>query len=163
MARKQKTIVITADNTAKGAASRDIGRRYLLTELPASKAEKWAARAYLAIARAGKEIPPEIASMGMVGFALYGFAALSESKFEDLEPLMDEMMGCVQYSAEAGGERSLLETDIEETDTRIFLRLEVLHLHLGFTLKEWLSQRSPQKPARKKQDPQKSTTPTSPD
>lgn len=159
--RKEKRVTIKDTTTAKGAASRDLGRTYLITELSASKAEKWAARAYLAIARAGKEVPAEIANAGMIGFALYGFAALSESKYEDLEPLMDEMMECVQFVMPAdGGARGMVETDIEEVDTRAFLRLEVLHLHVGFTMADWLSRQSPQKPKRKRAKSQ--TTPTTP-
>lgn len=147
MGRKSTTITITADMTERGQENRDLGRKYQITEMPASKAEKWAVRAWLAIAHAGKEVPPGVAEAGMVGFALYTFAALADAKYEDLAPLMDEMMGCIEFVTEAGPVRPLVEQDIEEVETRGVLRLEVLHLHVGFTLQDWLS-----RIAKKRQD-----------
>jgi hypothetical protein len=145
--RKSLDIEITAEKTSRGKDSRDLGRKYRITEMPASKAEKWATRAWLAISHAGKEVPPGVAEAGMVGFALYTFAALADAKYDDLEPLMDEMMGCVEFITGVGTTRPLVEEDIEEVDTRAVLRLEVLHLHVGFTIHDWLS-----RIAKKRQD-----------
>jgi len=140
--RKTKEIVIAASSTALGENSRDIGRKFELTEMSASRAEKWAARAWLAISHAGVEVPEGVAQAGMVGFALYTFAALADAKYQDLEPLMDEMMDCVQFVMANGATRRLVEEDIEEVATRGFLRLEVLHLHTGFTIADWLSRQA---------------------
>ena len=152
MARKTKEIVITAEMSPRGKDSRDIGRKFLITEMPASKAEKWAARAWLAISHAGTEVPDGVAQAGMVGFALYTFGALADAKYQDLEPLMDEMMGCVEYVTDAGPTRRLVEEDIEEVDTRGLLRLEVLHLHTGFTIADWLSRKATKPPEDQTED-----------
>jgi len=159
MARKTKEIMINAGTTIRGADNRDVGRTFLLTELPASRAEKWATRAWLAIAHAGKEVPPYVAQAGMVGFALYTFAALAEARYEELEPLLDEMMDCVQIVMPTMT-RKLVEEDIEEVETRSFLRLEVLYLHTGFTFSEWASKHAPAPKTKKRKS--SSTTPTSP-
>ena len=44
MARKTKIVTIAAEG-------RDYGKSYLLTEMPALKAEKWATRAMMALIR----------------------------------------------------------------------------------------------------------------
>lgn len=129
--RKQIEVVIN------DPASRDNGRRYVLTEMPASQAEKFAARCFLALARSGAEIPTDVRSAGMAGLAVVGFQMLAGLAFADASALMDEMMGCVQYSydpSNAAAVRPLAEVDIEEVATRVRLRSEVFTLHTGFSL-----------------------------
>ena len=50
--RKTKLITIESDN-------RDNGKSYLITEMSASQVEKWAAKAFFALAKSGFEIPDE--------------------------------------------------------------------------------------------------------
>ncbi len=131
MARKQAEVVVS------DPASRDYGKRYVLTEMPASQAEKFAARCFLALARSGAEVPADIASAGMAGLAVVGFHMLAGLDFAEASVLMDEMMGCVQYGYEptnAAATRPLIEVDIEEVATRARLRSEVFTLHTGFSL-----------------------------
>lgn len=126
-----------AEITVNDPASRDNGRRYLLTEMPASQAEKFAARCFLALAKSNVNIPEDIKSAGMAGLAVVGFQMLSGLSFGDAESLMDEMMTCVQYSYDAknpAAVRALIEEDIEEVSTRVRLRSEVFTLHTGFSL-----------------------------
>lgn len=134
MARKTKIITITAEG-------RDRGRAYLITEMPAAQAEKWAARAFLALARSGVQMPDEVSGAGFAGLALMGLRALSGLRFEDAEPLMDEMFGCVAFLPDGRAElrRPLMEDEIEEVATRLHLREEVLELHTGFSLAGALS------------------------
>lgn len=115
--------------------SRDHGRMYLLTEMPATQAEKWATRAFLALTRSGVEIPEDIRAAGMAGIAALGFHMLGGLRFEDVEPLMDEMMGCVQIipDPKVSLPRKLVESDIEEVKTRFKLRVEVFTLHTSFS------------------------------
>ena len=87
--RKTKTVTVHI----KG---RDEGKQFLLTEMPASRIEKWAARALLAVAHSGVEVPEEVTGAGMAALAVVGLRALSGVSFAEAEPLLDEMMGCVQ-------------------------------------------------------------------
>lgn len=118
-------------------AGRDNGKIFLLTEKPAMQAEKWAARAALAIMRSGVNVPDGFASMGWAGIAIVGFKSLAGVKWEDLEPLMDEMFGCIQLvpdPANPSFARALIEGDVEEVRTMATLRMEVFELHTGFSL-----------------------------
>lgn len=128
MARKTLTITIEAEG-------RDKGKAFLLTEMPASRAEKWGARALLALMRGGVEIPDEIASLGLAGLAVVGVKALGGLDWELAEPLLDEMFACIQIVPDASRPqvvRGLVEDDIEEVKTRLFLRKEILNMHIEF-------------------------------
>lgn len=135
MARKTQIIVIDAEG-------RDHGKNFFIREMPASQAEKWAMRAFLALASAGVEIPDDLAASGLAGVASIGLKALGRLHFSDAHQLMDEMMGCVQVipdSSRPGVTRALIEDDIEEVSTRIRLRKEVFALHVDFFIKGKLS------------------------
>lgn len=129
--RKEKIVVIQDEG-------RDKGKAFLLTEMAASKAEKWAMRALLAVARSGVEIPVELVNGGMQALAIIGIRALTSLSFADAEPLLDEAMECVQFIPDhrnqPGVYRKLIEDDIEEVTTRIQLKREVIDLHLGFSI-----------------------------
>lgn len=128
MARKVLDFTITDPG-------RDIGKMFRLTEMPATQAEKWAAKAFLALARAGVEIPDNIASAGLAGIAAMGVKALGGMSFADAEPLMDEMFRCVQRVVDPANPmfaRSLVEDDIEEVATRLKIRMELFKLHVDF-------------------------------
>jgi hypothetical protein len=91
---------------------RDKDKVFVLTELPASKAESWAMRAILALMAGGVEL-----------------------KWEVAEPLLAEMWQCVQIMPDPSKThiiRNLIEEDIEEIATRVKLRAEVWKLHTGF-------------------------------
>ena len=123
MARKEVTF--TAED------GRDQGKKYLVKEMPASQAERWAIRVILAMGKAGIEIPESIAAQGMAGLAAGGRINLPRIPFEDAEPLLEEMMGCVQR-IETAVTRALVEDDIEEVSTRFKLRKVTFELHTGF-------------------------------
>lgn len=128
--RKTKRVVIEADN-------RDKGKIFVLTEMPASQAEKWAVRALLALTHAGAEIPEDIEGSGMAGIAMMGLHALTSLRFADAEPLLDEMFDCVRFCPDGSHPeivRPLIEDDIEEVGTRLRLRKDVLELHVDFSL-----------------------------
>lgn len=117
-------------------AGRDQGKVFVITEMPASQAEKWAIRAFMAAASTGAEIPDDLSAMGMAGLFRLGSEALAKIPFALAEPLLDEMMGCVQIAPSAGNPnvvRGLIEDDIEEVATRARLRTQILQLHVGFS------------------------------
>jgi len=135
MARRHHTIAIDTDG-------RDQGKVFVLHEMPATQAEKWAAKAFLALAASGVDVPENIMSAGLLGWAHLGIKALSGMSFADAEPLLDEMFGCVaiipdpqkpQITRGCNGLAPLVESDIEEVSTRVRLRMELFKLHLGFS------------------------------
>jgi len=128
MARKEATFI--ADS------GRDNGKTYLITEMPASQAESWAFRVILAVGNAGIEIPEGLASQGMAGLMAVGYMNLLKIPYASAEPLLNEMMGCVQYAPSTTMKRPLIEDDIEEVSTRLSLRKAVWNLHMDFFLKE---------------------------
>ena len=129
--RREKTVECTL-------TGRDSGKRYFIIEMPASRAEKWAARAFLALSHAGIEIPDEMQGAGMAAIAVVGLQALGRVSWAEAEPLLDEMMGCVQRIEERAT-RALVEDDIEEVATRLWLRDEVFETHVGFSIAAVLS------------------------
>jgi hypothetical protein len=133
--RKTKDITIEAEG-------RDNGKVFKITEMPSEKAEKFAARALLALLRSGMQIPDEVAGAGLRGLAAVGVTAFSrvDLDWSTIEPLLDEMMTCVLIYPPTAGlpPRKPISDDIEEISTRITLRREVLELHLGFSIADKL-------------------------
>lgn len=129
--RQTKEVTITAEG-------RDHGRKYLITEMTASQAERWAFRALSAMASAGYDLPPDFAAGGMAVISLIGLKSILSADFDKIEPLLGEMMDCVQ-SVQAAATRPLVEDDIEEVATRVRLRDEVFELHVGFSIAAALS------------------------
>lgn len=116
---------------------RDKGKVFVLTEMPASQAEDWAIRAFLALAHSGVELPENLEGAGMAGIAMLGFQALSGVKYEELKPLLAEMFSCVRIQPDpnnSGIVRDLIEEDIEDVGTRLTLRQKVFELHTGFSI-----------------------------
>ena len=138
--RKTKDVTITLSN-------RDNGKVFRITEMASRPAEQWADRAFLALAHSALDLPPGIDQhAGMADVA--GIARLmSGIKFPELGPLMDELLGCVKriedpHKVGQDGQpfvRALIDNgmegdDIEDVQTRQFLRREVLELHVNFSL-----------------------------
>lgn len=135
--RKEKVVIIESDDPE----NRDRGKAFFLTEMPAGPAERWADRAFLALAHSGVSLPPGIERQGMEG--IYRIAKLvGHIDFKELSPLMDELMKCVMFIPDMKNphiklrltEDGLEGDTIEEVSTRQFLRSEVMSLHINFSL-----------------------------
>lgn len=134
--RKTETVTITAEG-------RDKSKRFLITEMPALKAERWAFRALLALAHAGVEMPEDAQSGGMQSIAMLGVKALNNLDFNEARPLLDEMWTCVQILPDPKNPeivRPLLLVgeegdDIEELATILMLRERIFRLHTDFFFK----------------------------
>lgn len=127
--RKTLTYTVQSDN-------RDNGKCFLIREMPATKAEKWAIRAFLALGKSGIELPEGWEQTGMAGMARIGLGMVAKLPYDQAEPLLDEMMECVSIIPNPNKPeivRSLVEDDIEEVSTRLKLRAEVFNLHVGFS------------------------------
>lgn len=129
--REVKDVTITEEG-------RDKGKIFRITEMSASAAEEWAARALLAVTKSGLDIG-DAAGTGMAGIAVLGLQSFYRLGFEDIKPLMDEMFKCIAIVPDTKNlvfARPLIEEDIQEVKTRIRLRAEVFTLHTGFSLAE---------------------------
>lgn len=125
----RKTVTFTA------TAKRDAGKVFVITEMSAAQAEKWAARAMLAMMRGGVQIPDNVVEMGFAGLAVIGMRSMENMPWEEAEPLMDEMWHCVAFVPDANKpevRRAVIDDDIEEVKTRFDIRREILRLHLDF-------------------------------
>lgn len=134
-----KTKIVT------GVHGRDKGRLYLITEFPASKAEKLGIKAFIALKGSDAQIPLEYKELGPIGVAIIGLNVFLRSsvRYADLDPLLDEMMECVQYIPDRKrpeSPRALMEADIMEPKTRYQLRSEIVELHTGFSFADSLSE-----------------------
>lgn len=141
MARRETRVTIKAEPKrdrdgnviAPAMPGRDEGKTYLLREMSAKRADDWGQRALVALTHAGAELPDEIMTAGMAGFATMGMQALSGLKFDEISPLLEEMFRCIQICPEPDRPeyaRDLVEDDIEEVLTRWQLRIAVLDLHV---------------------------------
>jgi hypothetical protein len=116
---------------------RDKNKLFHITEMPAVQAERWAIRAFLALARSGVDVPDNIMQAGMAGFAVLGFQALMGLQYESIEPLLNELMDCVQIIPDPKNRESarpLIDDDIEEVSTLLLLKMEVFQIHVGFSM-----------------------------
>ena len=114
---------------------RDQGHKFKITEMPAAQAERWAMRAIMAIMKSGAVVPDNFDKLGMSGMAEIGIRAIAGLEWETAEPLLAEMMSCVQYMPYPKKPqivRNLIDEDIEEVSTRLKLRVEVFKLHTDF-------------------------------
>jgi hypothetical protein len=129
---KTKEVTITAEG-------RDKGRKYLLTEMPALQAERWARHAIMAMSREDLNIRAEVAALGMYGFILGGMQALAAGDVDAVDKLMDEMLPQIKIVEEKITRPLQGDGDFWELATIKQLRQELIELHLGFTLAELVS------------------------
>lgn len=118
-------------------SGRDNGKTFILTEMSAMKAEKWALKALLALMNSGVDVPENAKAMPTAALAELGLKALGGLSFEVAEPLLEEMLSCITFMPEPKTPhviRPLFEEDIEEVQTLFKLRLEVLKLHVNFSM-----------------------------
>jgi hypothetical protein len=129
--RKESFVTIPDDPPG----NRDAGKMFKITEMPASAAELWAMRALQAIARADVDIPEAVRGSGIAGIAYMGLRGFGKLPFEDLRELMDEMFQCVQVcrTKDQNVCSPVIEADIEEVSTRMYLRERIFELHTGFS------------------------------
>lgn len=155
--RNTKFIAIPSD-----PPTRDSGKLFKLTEMPADAAERWALRAMFAITKNGADVPEELQHMGWGALVALGLRGLLTMGFEAAAPLLDEMMACAEIVPDPSKRdltRPIDSEDIEEVMTRLHLRDQVWLLHTGFSIAGYLSTLG-QSATNRTQDT--SDTPTSP-
>ena len=138
MARKTKIVVIDGERTED---NRDGQKAFLITEMDSFHGDKWAKRALLALSNVKFDfgVLGDIENLGWQGVAALGMQFLSALRFEDADPLLDELMSCVRIIPDPakftvhrpiglGGAE-----DIEEIKTISILQAEVFNLHANFS------------------------------
>lgn len=129
MARRTKVVTIDSEK------SRDHGKTFLVTEMPADAAEWWAIRALQGILGANPDFDIDIFSAPLAKIAGFAFVGLARIPAEQLKPLMDEMKGCVSVLLPDGKTtRALLPNDVEDIMTWVELRKEVFEVLTGFSV-----------------------------
>lgn len=127
--RRTKDVAVLAEG-------RDKGKVFRITEMDADQAEDWAMRALLLLTAGGATIPE--GTYGMAGMAAMAYEALGKLKFDDVKPLLDQMIACVTYIHDPKHPPQALYTgvnaQIQEVATRLMLRKEVFALHTDFLL-----------------------------
>lgn len=144
MARKTKTITLES--------GRDKGKSFLITEMPVTRADKWANTALLAMLRGGVDVggvnfgliadtlgssdAPKIDPMGgMLELARVSIAGLGNVTEVVGQELLDQLIhDCVKVIPSGGNPRDLLSIDdeIEDLKTLWVLRKESFLLHIDF-------------------------------
>lgn len=128
-----------------GTRNRDRGKIFRITEWPAATAEHWGMKMLLAANNGAGELPLNMAGIGMEGIAVIGINTFLRGNIlpDTLVPLLDELLGCVKIVRDPGKPDVATDIinpeDIEEVATRLWLRQEVLSLHLNFSVSAVLS------------------------
>ena len=138
MARKTKEVRITSGTLE---TNRDHGKLFVITEMSAMNAERWASDALHGLTQAGVELPDDIKSAGTMGIATLGMKALGGVPPDVMHDLMDRMMTCIVYYPDPQRREVFrpatglppYENDIEEISTLARLRGECFMLHTNFT------------------------------
>ena len=114
-------------------SGRDADKRFLVTEMPLLKADKWAQRALFALASGGVDAGTLDLSGGMLEMAKFAFAAIGNIDPQVGGDLLDELLECVQIIPSGGNPRDFdVETEIQDLKTLYLLRKEALFLHIDF-------------------------------
>jgi hypothetical protein len=123
-------------------------------EMPARDAERWGRRMLNAMTKSGYPIFEALnfSAGSMAALATLGIGVMAAADVTLAEPLHDEMLDrCVARVTQDGRVRGtrvlgfpdpigkLLDEDIEEVATLLFLRNEVFELHTGFSFAAKLS------------------------
>jgi hypothetical protein len=152
MARRSATVVIDDPK------SRDNGKSFRITEMSADAAERWAIRLLLLFARASTKMPENFAASGMAGLQasipgllVQGLQSLGGIDYAEAAPLLDEMLGCVEFRGPGTDTYFSLRgtgmSQVEEVSTLLKLRGEVLQVHVNFSLADALSNSNESSPA----------------
>ena len=122
-------------------SGRDQGKTFVVREMPASKLEKWSARAMLALFNGN--LPADIAEQARgsnaVALAQVVTSGLGRISWELVEPLYDELLGCVYHvpdpstpSARVQLNPANVDAHIQDMSTLLRLRAGVLEVCFDF-------------------------------
>lgn len=133
--RKEITVAI-ADNGNE--------LRFRIKQMPATKQERWIMRALLLVARSGIggmiNVPDgkKLGELKMTQDIKFEdmLKALGQLNYEDVEPLMEELLNCCTRISDSGAEQvctgNTIDGYVGDLKTLLKLRQEVLKLHFSF-------------------------------
>jgi hypothetical protein len=126
--------------------NRDLNKTFLITEWPAARADRWVSRLAFVAMKGGGSLPLDLRGIGWEGVAIIGINTMLRGSIDPdiMIPIGDELLECVQIvpdpkqpsSARAINE---LAGDIEEVQTRWWLRDQVVSVHVNFSFLDVLS------------------------
>ena len=115
--------------------SRDFGKRFLITEMPATQQDKFVLKVMMALSRSGMSLNKEelesMKEMGIAALAVIGLRCLQGLLYDDASAIYDEMMQTAKIK-EPEVVRALTPYDIEEVATMVRIRKEVWNLNIDF-------------------------------
>lgn len=132
--RREKVVRVPA-----WEGNRDAGKLFKITEASAERAEQWGIRMLLLASGSGVQMPMDMTSRGLEGIAIIGWNVILSSIIDPAKfiPLFDELLDCVDMIRDPRHPdvvtKLVSPDDVEEVRTRLWLRSEVLELHLGFS------------------------------
>lgn len=128
MARKTKIFVVNDQG-------RDRGKVFHLTEMSAAQAFKWGWSAARLLIQSGFIMSDEIAAQGIAAMWLAGFMSMLRVDHEEAQPLLAELMSCVQLQPDPMNTflRPPTSDDIEEVLTIYRLHEQALTLSINFS------------------------------
>ena len=126
--RKTKTIVLQEDG-------REL--QFMIKQMSASQLEAWLIRAILLLSKSGAEVPEgtDLQAAGAY-LAKRGLSALGDVNYEQVKPLLDDLLACCHHVTGANSTTQLSPTVVDsiigDVKTLFTLRKEALMLNLGF-------------------------------
>lgn len=122
-------------------SGRDQGKTFVVREMPASKLEKWSARALVALFNGN--LPADIAEQAKgsnaVALAQTVASGLGGISWEQVEPLYDELLGCVYRVPDPSTPDTRVQLNpanvdahIQDVSTLFRLRIGVLEMCFDF-------------------------------
>lgn len=137
MARKETWVVIETDDEE----NRDRNKVFYVREMGAFQGDRWAKRALLALSKVNVNLAElgDIENLGWQGVAALGMQFIGSLKWEDAEPLLAELMSCVEFVPDPAKKHQHREIgrggadDIEEISTISKLQMEAFNLHANFS------------------------------
>jgi hypothetical protein len=140
MARRTKNVTIPGTRSDT-LGERDNGKTFILREMDAYAGQDWALRACLALSRAGVQLSSAALAGGWATLAGYAFEGLLQARYEDVAPLLAELLSLVSYAAQPDNPKFPTvpikpgpNCQVEEIGTFLTLYREQFELHTGFTL-----------------------------
>jgi hypothetical protein len=110
---------------------RDAGKKFKITEMPATKMDRWTVKAMCALGKSEGASLVKFASMDMGEV----FKAFLNSDPEQTQPLLDELLACCSYQKDGTSiqlKGNIVDSIVEDFQTLFKLRMETLKLCLGF-------------------------------
>jgi hypothetical protein len=123
-----------------GTRNRDKDKLYRITEWDSARAENWGLRMMFAANNGAGQLPLDWSGIGMEGIAILGINTFLRGTSDPgtMIPLLDELLQCVKIVRDPKNPHMAFdlvsEDDIAEVATRMWLRGEVLTLHLNFSV-----------------------------